>query len=74
MTLIDQIAAALPRRTAPGGALRRLARLAAVARERRALAGLSDHLLDDVGLTRAEAQREAARPVWDAPEHWHRRR
>jgi len=39
-------------------------------RQRRALEALDDHLLRDLGLTREEALREAARPVWDAPVHW----
>ena len=39
-------------------------------RQRRALAQLDAHRLDDIGLTRAEAQAEAARPIWDAPAHW----
>jgi uncharacterized protein YjiS (DUF1127 family) len=55
-------------------ALRRLhATLTAVLmlhRTRARLAMLDDHLLRDIGLTRAEAAAEAARPVWDAPGHW----
>jgi len=38
--------------------------------QRRALAQLDDTRLADLGLTRAAAQAEAARPFWDAPEHW----
>jgi uncharacterized protein YjiS (DUF1127 family) len=34
------------------------------ARERRALIELSDHMLRDIGISRAEACREAARPFW----------
>ncbi|MGK7652477.1 DUF1127 domain-containing protein [Roseovarius sp. MMSF_3350] len=34
-------------------------------RQRRALARLDDHALDDIGLTRAEADAEARRPIWD---------
>ena len=33
-------------------------------RQRRQLAELSDHLLRDIGVTRAEAMREAAKPFW----------
>jgi uncharacterized protein YjiS (DUF1127 family) len=33
-------------------------------RQRRALAQLDDHLLADVGLSREQARREAARPFW----------
>lgn len=34
------------------------------ARQRRALDGLSDHLLHDIGLSRADAYREAHKPFW----------
>ena len=73
MTLIDQISAALPqarRLTRPRDLLRRWASLR---RERRALAALDDRLLDDVGITRAQADREAGRPPWNAPPHWRAR-
>ena len=35
-------------------------------RQRRALADLDDRLLHDIGITRSEAQREAAKPFWYA--------
>jgi uncharacterized protein YjiS (DUF1127 family) len=44
--------------------------LAALARSRRSLLKLDDHLLRDIGLTRAEALAEAERASWDAPSHW----
>ncbi len=34
-------------------------------RSRRALERLDDHGLRDIGITRAQARREAARPFWD---------
>jgi uncharacterized protein YjiS (DUF1127 family) len=34
------------------------------ARQRRALLELSDHVLRDIGISRAEAQGEAAKPFW----------
>jgi uncharacterized protein YjiS (DUF1127 family) len=34
------------------------------ARERRALMELSDHMLRDIGISRAEAHDEAAKPFW----------
>tara|TARA_R110000787_G_scaffold26062_2_gene72951 strand:- start:252 stop:476 length:225 start_codon:yes stop_codon:yes gene_type:complete len=37
---------------------------------RRALAGLTPAQLEDVGVTQAEAHREANRPVWDVPANW----
>ena len=36
-----------------------------LARQRRALARLDDRMLKDLGLTRADALREAGRPFWD---------
>lgn len=39
-------------------------------RQRRALAKMDNAQLVDLGLSRAEAQAEAARPLWDAPNHW----
>jgi uncharacterized protein YjiS (DUF1127 family) len=34
------------------------------ARQRRALAGLDDQMLRDIGITRADAAREAGKPFW----------
>jgi uncharacterized protein YjiS (DUF1127 family) len=36
-------------------------------RQRRALLALSDHMLHDLGLSRADAWREAGRSFWDLP-------
>jgi uncharacterized protein YjiS (DUF1127 family) len=42
-----------------------------VARQRRALLALDERLLKDLGITRADAEREASRPFWDlAQERW----
>lgn len=38
---------------------------ASLARERRALARLDDRLLGDIGLTRADVERETSRRFWD---------
>ncbi len=35
-------------------------------RQRRALAGLDERLLRDIGVTSAQARREAAKPFWSA--------
>jgi uncharacterized protein YjiS (DUF1127 family) len=43
----------------------RLLRWQELARERRALAAMDDHMLKDIGLTRADAAREAGRWFWD---------
>lgn len=45
-------------------------RLAGIARQRRALAHLEDHILNDIGVSREQARAEAARPFWDAPANW----
>lgn len=58
-----------------GAPKRWLARLRAAGqlrRERRALIRLSDQHLSDIGVTRAEAEAEANRGLWDAPNHWKR--
>jgi len=53
---------------------RRLIAFAAAAgalhRQRSHLRRLDDHLLSDIGLSRADALAEASRPAWDAPGHW----
>lgn len=33
-------------------------------RQRRVLAGLDDHLLKDIGISRADAWQESAKPFW----------
>ena len=40
-----------------------------VARERRQLRNFDTRALKDIGLSRADAQREADRGFWDIPEH-----
>ncbi|MDA7427461.1 DUF1127 domain-containing protein [Primorskyibacter aestuariivivens] len=52
------------------GILGMLVNRMALYRQRKALLRLDDHLLEDLGITRDEARREAHRPVWDAPDHW----
>ena len=38
--------------------------------QRKRLATLDDAALCDMGLTRAQAEAEAARPLWNAPDQW----
>lgn len=40
--------------------------------QRQKLARLDSEALDDIGLTKAEAENEARRPIWDVPGYWHR--
>ncbi|MGD9866093.1 MAG: DUF1127 domain-containing protein [Pseudodonghicola sp.] len=53
-------------------ALSQLGHMIAVWRQRRVLKALDDRALDDIGLTRDEAETEAGRRFWDAPESWRR--
>ncbi len=39
-------------------------------RQRRALARLDDRALEDIGVTRAQADAEARSGFWDVPDHW----
>lgn len=52
--------------------LSRLGLLGPLYRQRRSLHRLSDDALRDIGLTRQQAESEAARPIWDVPAHWTR--
>ena len=52
------------------GLFARIPQIVSMRRQQRALSLLDDHLLSDVGLTRAQALKEAARPIWDAPHGW----
>jgi uncharacterized protein YjiS (DUF1127 family) len=53
-----------------GSVLTRIADMFAVYRQRRALARLDAHALEDLGLTSADVAREIRRPVWDVPGYW----
>lgn len=62
-----------PRATTSGrkhGVVAWLATALSIWRERRALARLDATGLDDIGRTAREADIEARRPVWDAPNRW----
>lgn len=50
--------------------LHMIKRLAALHRQRRALRNATPEQLEDIGLTRREAEAEAKRPLWDVPCHW----
>ena len=49
------------------GILRIIGAGLAVWGQRRALARLDDRALADIGLSRGQAEAEAARPLWDVP-------
>ena len=71
MTVISVARAAYPVQTV-ASALAALAEMIAIRRQRAALGRLDDCRLADLGITRAEAAREARRRAWDVPAHWHR--
>ena len=52
--------------------LRSIDRAIQLRKQRKTLKSLDDARLDDLGLSPADAQREAKRPVWDVPSHWRR--
>ena len=49
-----------------------LLNLLALGRSRKALTSLSENQLQDIGISRTQARKEAARPIWDAPTSWTR--
>lgn len=61
---IQTSAATLGRRQYLHRLVQALQRVAERTRQRRALAMLDDHQLRDIGLTRRDATREAAKPFW----------
>jgi uncharacterized protein YjiS (DUF1127 family) len=69
LSVLLRVEAALWRRLGQTG--RQIAELVTIVelwaerrRQRRALAELSDHTLHDIGISRAEAWREAQKPFW----------
>lgn len=47
-----------------------LAEYFGVAKQRRALSRLDDAAMRDMGLTQADIENEASRPIWDVPAYW----
>ena len=52
------------------GFLARLVTLHAIRKERQTLSNLDPKLLKDIGITPEQAEKEAKRSIWDAPERW----
>ncbi|GGL72979.1 DUF1127 domain-containing protein [Wenxinia marina] len=67
MTALPRTRPFLPGRLALAGAP---LQMFAVWRQRRTLGQLDAHRLADLGLTAAEADAEARRPLWDVPARW----
>ena len=64
------IAFANPPRPWPRRLLDRVLAANALHKQHQALLRMDDHLLSDIGITRSQAVRHAAKPVWNAPSHW----
>ena len=56
-----------PRRPSLMASLRQIV---AAAHQRRRLRALDDHLLEDIGVTRAQALEESRQITWNAPHYW----
>lgn len=67
---MTQVTVSRPLAAKPAFPAIRVLNLLALARQRRRLAGLDDRALEDIGVTRAQANAEANRPFWDAPDTW----
>jgi uncharacterized protein YjiS (DUF1127 family) len=59
----------LARRPRPS-LFRRVLTALALHRQRQHLRELDPHMLQDIGLTAAQARAEADQPFWHAPAHW----
>lgn len=70
MSLMDTVLGRAHHAPARGTFLTRLNSAMALYRSRARLAALDAHLLADIGIDRATAEQEAARPIWDAPTTW----
>ncbi len=58
--------------TPRGSLISRLVHMHDVWGQRRRLKSLGAAALKDIGVTRAQAEAEAARAIWDAPQTWRR--
>jgi len=47
-----------------------ITRLHGIRRQRQTLKALDSAMLRDIGVSRAQADAEANRPIWDAPANW----
>jgi uncharacterized protein YjiS (DUF1127 family) len=70
MSLMDSVFGRLHHTHSRGTVLECLNAAMALHRSRVRLAALDAHLLDDIGLDRRAAEKEASRPIWDAPATW----
>ena len=58
------------RQRAGRGHVATLFSLLSLQKSRSDLSKLDPHLLEDIGLTDFEAQKEGKRPIWDVPTNW----
>lgn len=67
---MTQIAINRPCKPAKRSGLTMIKRAFSLMRQRRHLARLDDRALEDIGVTRSEADAEVRRRIWDAPQFW----
>ena len=70
MTMISDTSHCRPLKARKTGILARLVAWNRLWMARQTLKDLEPHLLDDIGVTRKDAEKEARRPSWDAPDQW----
>jgi len=57
-------------RPQPRSVMSSIRQVFAVAHQRRQLRALDEHLLEDIGISRAQALEEGRQTAWSAPIHW----
>lgn len=59
-----------PRRATRFSLLDWLLTLPQLRRSREDLSHLDSRMLEDIGITQAQADTEVRKPIWDVPQHW----
>jgi len=67
---MTQVAIHRPCKPAKRSVLGMIRNAMSLKRQRSSLAQLDDRALKDIGVTRSEANIEASRYIWDAPDFW----
>lgn len=69
-TLLDSLFGRVSHVGRSSSLLARLNSVSSLYRSRVRLGQLDDHMLDDIGVSEAQAKSEAGRSIWDAPTTW----
>ena len=59
------------RQPKPANGFARIGAFFALNKQRRDLAALDQHVLNDIGVNHHQAQAESQKMPWDVPYHWH---